>query len=92
MARAEDWTWGNLWRRQNQRGLTMLADGPVQRPPDWVEFVNEPQTAAELDAIRQSVNRGRPFGEDDWSDEVVQRLGLDSAMRPLGRPRKAVGA
>ena len=46
--------------RQNQRGLAMLAEGPVRRPPDWVEFVNEPQTMAELAALRQSVNRGRP--------------------------------
>ena len=91
VARAEDWTWGSLWRRQNQRGLAMLADGPVPRPPDWVDFVNEPQTMAELDSLRQSVNRGRPFGDDEWSDGVVQRLGLESAMRPRGRPRKAEG-
>ena len=31
-------------------------------------------------------------GDVNWSDEVVQQLGLESAMRPLGRPRKAAGA
>ena len=53
-----------------------------------MEFVNEPQTAEELEAIRQSVNRGSPFGNDDWQNEVVKNLGLESTLRPRGRPRK----
>ena len=68
----------------------MLSDWPVERPSDWVEFVNEPQTLEELEAIRRSVNRGCPFGDEEWTDEVVQQLGLASTLRPRGRPRKAV--
>jgi putative transposase len=41
-----------------------------------------------LDALRQSVNRGCPFGEDDWQKQVVADLGLEATMRPRGRPRK----
>jgi putative transposase len=86
--RAEDWTWGSLWRRENRRGLMLLSDWPVERPVDWVEFVNEPQSAEELEALRRSVNRGCPFGEEEWVKEVVEDLGLESTIRPPGRPRK----
>jgi putative transposase len=68
----------------------MLADWPAERPGDWLNFVNEPQTAAELEAIRQSVNRGCPFGGDDWQREVVERMGLQATLRSRGRPRNTV--
>jgi putative transposase len=53
-----------------------------------VEEVNARQTEAELLALRRAVNRGCPFGEAFWSDQVVRRLGLESTLRPHGRPKK----
>ena len=88
VSRAEDWTWCSLWRRQNKRGLAMLSDWPVERPTDWVDFVNEPQTQEELDALRRCVNRGCPFGEDEWQKVTIEQLGLERTVRPRGRPRK----
>jgi putative transposase len=89
VSRAEQWTWGSLWRREQGRGTAMLADWPVERPADWVEFVNEPQTSEELEALRRSVNRGCPFGDDRWQQATVEQLGLQWTLRPRGRPRKA---
>jgi len=88
VSRAEDWTWGSLWRRQHQRGTALLAPWPIERPADWNQFVNEPQTPAELEAIRRSVNRGCPFGDDDWQAAMVTQLGLESTLRPPGRPKR----
>ena len=88
VARAEQWTWSSIWRRQNEQGVAMLSDWPVQRPPDWVEFVNEPQTQDELEALRRSVNRGCPFGQDSWQKTMVKQLGLEYTLRSRGRPRK----
>jgi hypothetical protein len=31
---------------------------------------------------------GRPFGPLKWQEEIAKRLGLESAYRPTGRPRK----
>ena len=39
------------------------------------------------DDVRQSIARGRPFGSEQWTDKTVKRLGLESTMRPRGRPR-----
>ena len=75
-------------RRTQGTGLGLLAEWPVERPSDWLAFVNEPQSAAELEALRRSVNRGCPFGGDDWQAETVKELGLEHTLRNPGRPRK----
>jgi REP element-mobilizing transposase RayT len=51
-------------------------------------WVNEPQTKQELGAIRLSVNRGQPFGNDDWQKRTAARLRLEFTLHPRGRPRK----
>jgi putative transposase len=53
-----------------------------------VKLVNTAQREAELAALRRSVQRGCPFGEALWSDQMVRRLGLEMTIRPHGRPRK----
>ena len=55
---------------------------------ELVERVNQTDDAQELEAFRRSVQRGRPFGQPEWQKEIAKRLGLESAYRPTGRPRK----
>jgi len=88
--RAEDWPWSSLACRLagGAVALRRLHPWPVAVAADWVRTVNEVQTAAELAALRLSVARGRPFGSEVWVQAVVQRLGLQSSIRPRGRPRK----
>jgi len=84
------WRWGSYWHRANDqsplRGL--LAPWPLPVPEDWATWVDEPHTAAELAAIRRSVSRGTPYGSEQWVTQVAARLGLESTIRPRGRPRK----
>ena len=32
-------------------------------PTDWLQLVNQPQTEAEVAALRCCIDRGRPFGD-----------------------------
>ena len=92
VARAEMWAWSSLsWRASGSRGKrpAMLAKWPVPCPRDWIAHVNEPQTEAELAALRRSLQRGAPFGEAGWAQRTAARLGLESSLRPRGRPRRA---
>ena len=41
-------------------------------PTDWLQLVNQPQTEAEVAALRGCVNRGRPFG--DPTDRCAKSL------------------
>jgi putative transposase len=91
--RAEHWRWGSLhrWLRGSAEDKELLAPWPLSRRPNWVDHVNAPQTESELAALRRSVRRGCPFGDGDWSDQAAVELGIESTLRPRGRPgRKGV--
>lgn len=89
--RAEAWPWSSLAIRQRAcpaELLPALSAWPVPMPRAWREWVNEPQTEAELKAVRASLQRGRPFGSDEWQNETAKQLGLEHTLRSRGRPRK----
>jgi putative transposase len=88
---AEDWRWSSL------RWMTVRDEAPVfwdadvlKRPKEWLREVNEPQTEAELTALRRSVNRGTPFGNEAWTLRTAAQLGSTSSLRPRGRPSKSM--
>jgi putative transposase len=68
---------------------TWLDPGPAPRGKGWLEEVN--QIAAnddEVTRLRQSLERGTPFGSESWSSRTGTALGLESSVRPRGRPPK----
>jgi len=89
--RAEHWRWSSLWRRihGDAESGSFLSAWPLPVPQNWVDLVNAPQTVAELEALRRSVQRGCPFGSPDWQKQTAAGLGLNHTLRPPGRPRKA---
>jgi putative transposase len=86
---AENWRWSSLWRRAqgDPKLTTWLSGWPVDLPRNWVARVNRPETGEELDALRLSVQRGRPFGEEGWVQRMAKRFGMESTLRPRGRPK-----
>jgi len=66
----------------------IFEPGPVDRPEDWASWVNQPLTIGELERVRQSVNRGTPYGSSDWVARTAEQLGLEASLRLIGRPRK----
>ncbi|GKS63024.1 transposase [Nitrospira sp.] len=86
---AETWQWSSLWRRTqgNAKLTTWLSDWPATPPRNWVARVNQPETGEELKTLRLSVQRGRPFGDDAWVKRMVKRFGMESTLRPRGRPK-----
>ena len=66
----------------------VLDEGPLPLPQDWLQHVQSVETETELAALRRSVVRGTPFGEETWKKRKAKRLGLGSTLRARGRPRK----
>ncbi len=88
--RAERWRWGSLqWYVTGvvPEWLLPVDKWPVERRADWVSWVNKPQTDREAAAVRESIARGRPLGGERWMKRTTERLGLESAFVPRGRPR-----
>ena len=87
---AEAWRWGSLWGRVQASApvLGRLSAWPVPRPDGWLEHVNAAQTEEELGSLRRRVQRGQPYGTAIWTKRAAGRMGLESTLRPIGRPRK----
>ena len=63
---AEDRRWSSLQHWRMNGSLNGIDPGPVPRPENWIEWVNQPHSAAELAQVRHSVNRGTPYGSPGW--------------------------
>ncbi|MGD0383461.1 MAG: transposase [Thermoguttaceae bacterium] len=88
--RAEVWRWSSLWRREfaDAEGQAVLSKWPIDVPTDWLKCVNRAESQRELETLRRCVNRGQPFGSENWIERMKNRFGLDSLFRPRGRPYK----
>jgi putative transposase len=88
--RAEDWRWSRLWVKLHGslKQRSILSDWPVDCPRQWAQHVNHPLTESELEAVKISLDRGRPLGSADWTLRTAARLALEHTMRPEGRPKK----
>ena len=86
--KAEQWRWSSLWHRTQATEVPWLSTWPVTLPEQWIEHVNAAQTESELAALRRSVTRGAPYGDEAWQAKTAVTLGLQSSLRPKGRPRK----
>jgi putative transposase len=86
--RAEQWRWSSLyhWVHGTAAEKKLLSAWPLPHKRGWVDLVNAPQTTAELQAVQRSIQRGNPFGSQGWSAGAVRSLGLESTLRPRGRP------
>ncbi len=50
--------------------------------------VNRPMSADEEEALRRSANRGTPWGSPVWQKRDRRSVGIESSLRPRGRPAK----
>jgi putative transposase len=68
--------------------LLPQARWPAEPRPGWAQWVNAPETDAELEALRRSLRRGAPYGDERWALRTAGQLGLLPTLRPRGRPPK----
>jgi putative transposase len=85
--RAEDWRWSSLGAWLSGAGPLWRGE-PALRDSGWLARVNEPLSAEDLKRVRRSTERGTPYGGESWTRETAERLGLESCLRPRGRPKK----
>jgi putative transposase len=88
--RAQDWQYSSLAIRLNPQDerRKLLVPWPIEQRSDYLHWINQPQTQAEIDALRISINRGRPFGNPAWQQKTIARLGLQSSIRSKGGQKK----
>ena len=82
-----EWPWSSLHARSDKQPALPTIAWPVKRPANWLALVDRPMRRQEADAVRLSMTRGRPLGDEAWTLETAHRLALDYTLRPRGRPR-----
>ena len=87
MTQAETWRWGSLWHRAHGTAPLLLQPGPLPLPEDWLSQVAEAKTEPEMAALRRSVTRGSPRGDEEWRQRTALALVLESTLRARGCPR-----
>lgn len=86
--REEQWRWGSCGQRHSGGGRVPLSEWPVERPVAWTRLVNESERDEELTAVRRSVVKGQPFGNEGWGEQMVATWHLLSTVRGRGRPKR----
>lgn len=86
----ENWQWGSAWRRTHgtEQQKKLLDPLPVQLPDDYLKWINTEEQSKEVEAIRHSVNKGVPYGREQWIDVMVTKYHIETTLRSAGRPRK----
>lgn len=80
-----------MWRREKGtlEQKKLLSTWPVDIPFDYLEWVNGKDDKETVDIIRISVKKGKPYGSDLWTNNMVDRYKLTATLRGSGRPKKA---
>jgi putative transposase len=87
--KAERWPWSSISAvTPADVECPTLHAGPVPRGEGWIDYVHQPLAEEELRVMRESISRGKPFGSERWAKMTAKKLGLESSMRPRGRPKK----
>ncbi|MCD6317474.1 transposase [Candidatus Aerophobetes bacterium] len=85
---AKEWLWSSHREIIGEEPRSLIDKLPIELPQEWSKYVDEPLTDKELEKLHQSVNRQSPYGTPMWQMQVAKEVGLESTLRPWGRPRK----
>lgn len=89
VTQSENWKWGSLYRRTygTIKQKKLLASLPTELPINYMQSVNQNLHEDALTDIRYSVNKGKPYGSDTWTNYLVEKFGLTHTIRGPGRPK-----
>ena len=89
--KAEHWKWSSLWRREkgSDQQKKLLSSWPEDMPEGYLDYVNMREPDEDLQDIRYSVNRGKPYGADAWVNKMVDMFDLEPTVNNPWRPKKS---
>jgi putative transposase len=85
---ARDWKWSSHLERTGKTPRILTDEISLVLPESWTAYVDQPWSEKDLEQVRESVNRQAPFGSSQWQSATSLKMGLESTIRPRGRPKK----
>jgi putative transposase len=87
---AKEWYWSSHRETLGKRLRTVIDEIPIELPKGWESYVHTSLAEKDLKRVRESVNRQSPYGTPVWVSNLCKELGIESTIRPRGRPKKVV--
>ena len=86
----ENWKWSSYYKRIHgtQAQKKLLATDSITWPDNYKNLVNRAEDKDTLELIRNSINRGKPYGSNNWTEKILKKFGLEITERKRGRPIK----
>ncbi|MEM9409931.1 MAG: transposase [Planctomycetota bacterium] len=88
--KAEDWEWSSAYLRrlrQSERPIWLKLPKSLSLPRNWRSLVNKPLNERESEAIQIAFAADRRTEIRNGQLKSAARLGMQSTLRALGRPR-----
>lgn len=85
---SKQWPWSSLSIRLGTIRNITLCKTPVTLPEKWLTHVDNIPEIKDIQDITRCIKRSCPYGGKRWIAQTTAELGLESTMRPLGRPKK----
>jgi len=92
VATAEQWRWSSAAAHCGDSNLDPMLEMERWRkrwtPAEWRVFIDDAESAADVNVLRHSTHTGRPLGSQDFLGALEQLISRPLAPRKGGRPRK----
>lgn len=85
--KAENWRFSSLFWKHTQKTQDFLSEWPICEPAEYLTFVNTSITGSELEEIRTSIRKGKPYGKEAWMNKKIEEFYLHTVTRGVGRPK-----
>ena len=84
------WPWSSFVHRVDGGGGKPFGidPGPLPVPADWAESFRKAGVVKDAAEIENCMQKGCPYGDEDWKINTAEELNLESTLRKSGRPRK----
>ena len=85
-----DWKWSSYYKRHfgTTEQKKQLATDSVTWHENYAQLFERTEDAGELISIRNSINRGTPYGGTSWLETILQKFPLGTTVNKRGRPKK----
>lgn len=89
VSRAENWNFSSLANRLFLDGnkRQFLAEWPIEIPEDYLAFVNAQIGSEEKENIENAIIKSKPFGAEEWVEDIIEKYKLKGTTRKSGRPK-----
>lgn len=86
----KDWKWSSYYKRLSGAPLQkkLLATDSIIWPDNYEKLLTADEKSEEIKIIRNSVNRGKPYGSDNWTNKILKKFDLEITERKRGGPKK----